>query len=102
MGLDIYLQDEDGEELDHVGDPANILHKLLPYDDNGPTKCLQFIDWYGDTIFNRIQMPHLIEEFTVLLKRVAGTEEKTLLARIIEMAQRCRDDVHLYLKFYGD
>ena len=47
-------------------------------------------------------MPHLIDEFTVLLKSVAGTEEKTLLARIIEMAQRCRDEVHLYLKFYGD
>lgn len=102
MGLDIYLQDEDGEVLDSMLDPASILPRLLPSYDEETSLCLRYIDPGGDTVFNNLQMRPLIEEFDVVLQRVKGKEEEAFVTRIIEMARRCRDEVHLYLKFCGD
>lgn len=102
MGIDIYLQGEDGEIVESMLDPTNILPKLLASYDEDTSLCLRFIDPGGDTIFNNLQMRPLLEELPLLLHRTKGNEEEAFVTRIIEMAQRCRDEVHLYLKFYGD
>lgn len=64
MGLGICVEDEIGNMIgDEVGDPRNILHRLLPDHDDSSFICLRFIDWYGDTLFNTLQLPLVRSEF---------------------------------------
>jgi hypothetical protein len=52
MGIEAVLETEDGEQLDSVGDPTNVLHRVLPKAGDPSFQCLSCIDWYGDTVFN--------------------------------------------------
>ena len=102
MGLNIVLEDEEGVKLDEVVDQKNLLHRLLPSQEDSTYNCLRFVDWYGDTTFNRLQMPLFLEEWKSLEKRAKTQDEFALLRRVEGLALRCRDEIHLYLKFYGD
>ena len=61
MGFCVRLESEDGEPLEEIEDPKNILHQLLPSED-ASYNFLRFIDWYGETVFNRLQIPSFISE----------------------------------------
>jgi hypothetical protein len=101
MGLAIALENERGEPLETVTDPKNLLHRLLePH--QGDSSLLGQIDWYGDTTFNRIQMPLFLLAWQELAQRVETPEEALLVHEIRVLAERCEGDVHLYLKFIGD
>lgn len=63
MGIDIQLQNEDGEILERISDEKRLLHDLLPVGDHS---LLSGIDLYGDTIFNRIQMDDFLSEWAKL------------------------------------
>ena len=101
MGLTIELQTELGRMIQRVTDPTNILHKLLPSANDESSRCLRFIDWYGDTTFNELQMDEFLREWTALYSD-ANTDETTLLRQVESLAQICRDGHHRYLKFIGD
>ncbi len=102
MGLGIVLQDERGKRIDGVEDPTNILHRLLPSPDDMSSRCLRYVDWYGDTVFNRRQIGDVLEELQLLSKKAHADDEKELLGRIINLARRCQGEAHLYVKFCGD
>ena len=102
MGLGITLQDESGAELVSVVDPKNYLGKLLPEHEDPAHPMLASIDFYGDTVFNRMQMDRFLAEWTDVSARADTKDEKALVSTIEDMARRCRDEVHLYLKFIGD
>jgi hypothetical protein len=102
MGLFIALETESGEKIQSIEDTKNILHQLLPLQVDESYKLLRFVDWYGDTIFNRIQMEALIADITLLLKKVHSQEEIDLMLNIVKMCKRCSDEQHLYVKIYGD
>lgn len=102
MGLSIALEDEHGTRIDGVDDPTNSLHRLLPPAEDLSSRCLRYIDWYGDTVFNRCQIGDVLSELQLLLGKTRTHGERTLIDRIIGLAQKCRDEPHLYLKFYGD
>ena len=101
MGFNIILEGEDREPLEQVEDPKNILHQLLPSEDVS-YQCLRFIDWYGDTVFNRLQIQPLLSELDRVIECARTSEENALLARIRELAVRCSKEPHLYLRFSGD
>ena len=103
MGLAVSLEDENRQPVDEqVGDPRNLLHRILPDHDDRSYCCLRFIDWYGDTVFNHLQMGEFLEE----LDRVAGQARepgaRELLAQVETLARRCQSEVHIYLRFIGD
>jgi hypothetical protein len=104
MGLSVRLEDENGQCVDSmvVHDPQNLLHRILPPDDAEGWRCVDRIDWYGNTVFNRMQAEDLVRELSVLQKREQDGQTQELLGRIMEIALRCHDDLHLYVKFYGD
>jgi hypothetical protein len=102
MGLNITLETEDGEIVEEIGDPTNLLHRLLPSHDDSSYQCVRFIDWYGDTVFNRLQMGTFLDEWEQIDSMAQTAEEKELVARVESLAQRCLNEHHLYLKFYGD
>jgi hypothetical protein len=102
MGLSATLEDENGEAIDVVHDPTNVLHRILPPIEDTTYQCLRFVDWYGDTVFNRLQMECFLEEWERIRCRARGSREEELLSQIESLARRCEREPHLYLKFYGD
>lgn len=101
MGFSVILESESGQSLEQVDDPQNILHQLLPSED-ASYQYLRFIDWYGDTIFNRLQMEPYLNEWDRLSQAARTSEQETLLARIKQLALQCVREPHLYLRFCGD
>jgi hypothetical protein len=91
-----------GTRVDEVGDPKNYLGKLLPELDGENCPVLGGIDPYGDTIFNRIQMRRFLVEWMEVSTKAETAEERQLVSKIEELARRCRDEVHLYIRFVGD
>lgn len=102
MGLTVVLETERGEPIEQVLDPGNLLHRLLPSHDDSSYQCVRFIDWYGDTVFNRLQMEQFLAEWKRLYNAAECKEERELLLAIEKLAHRCQTEAHLYLKFYGD
>jgi hypothetical protein len=74
--------------------------RRAPDDLNG--HCLRYIDWYGDTVFNRLQAAKFLEEWGALRQSGADPETDRVFEGIRRLAEQLRDENHLYLKFYGD
>ena len=102
MGLGITLQDEMGAELETVVDPRNVLGRLLPEHADPSYPMLTSIDFYGDTVFNSMQMERFLAEWAEVSAKAHVPDEKSLISAIEGMARRCQNEVHLYLKFIGD
>ena len=102
MGIDIRIVTESQKEVDLLLDPENLTKRILPDISDARSQCLRFIDPYGDTVFNRNQLPVLIIEIETMLQ---GTEDHKVRLHgkaIIELARRALSEVHQYFKFYGD
>jgi hypothetical protein len=101
MGFDINLESERGEVIATVADPTNLLHRLI--ERSLPDEpLLAEIDWYGDTVFNRLQIPRFLSHWQILEGRAKTSDELQIVEDVKELAVRCGESVHLYLKFVGD
>jgi hypothetical protein len=102
MGIDARIENENGQCIEELGDPKELVEVLLPrYDDNA-SNCMRFIDPYGDTTFNTLQMPILINELKQSIEKTSNQEAKEHGKKLLEMAKKVSEEAHLYLKFYGD
>lgn len=102
MGFNIELQDELGGRIDGVDDPQNLLKTLLPITGDDAYPFLGSLDPYGDTSFNGLQMQRFLTEWATVSDKAKTGEEQALIAAVESLAQRCRDGLHVYLKFIGD
>jgi hypothetical protein len=102
VGLAVRVETEDGGRLAEVLDPTNILPRLLPSEDDDTYYCLRYIDVYGNTVFNRLQIEAVLRELGRIRLNAHGPGELELLDQLNELARRCKAEPHLYLKFYGD
>jgi hypothetical protein len=101
MGMRLSLQDENGTILTNLEDPFGLVGRLLPQDDVHRYCLIGFIDPYGDTVFNRMQMPQLISEPAFADGADRGLSGEGHALKIPALAERCRDEVHTYLRFLG-
>lgn len=103
MGLIIQLEDENGHALESLAEQGGSIREVLPAPMESDYRCLCFIDPYGDTTFNRLQMQDFIAEWKGLFASAVNDAEKgSVHAEVLELAERCASGPHLYLKFYGD
>ena len=101
MPLTINLETEDGRVLESICD-NNLLQDSIPTIENKKFYCLKYIDLYGDTVFNRLQMDDLIKELLIVKEESRSIELSDFITLLVDLAKKCKNDVHLYLKFYGD
>jgi len=101
MGVDAYLETEVGEKLVELLDPKGIIAQLMPLEDDHFT-LLRYVDLYGNTVFNRMQMDQMLIELEQLKNSSRSNEEINYIKQLEDMARRCQSEPHLYLKFYGD
>ena len=101
MGFDINLETERGEVLATVADPKNLLHPLLERSLTVES-LLAEIDWYGDTVFNRLQIPRFLSHWQIVAGQAKTSDEIRIVEDVKELAIRCEGSVHFYLRFVGD
>ena len=99
MGFAINLETERGEIVVTVLDPTNLLHRLL---ERSSEPILEEIDWYGNTVFNRLQIPRFLSNWETLASQARHPDELEMVNDVKALAIRCSESVHLYLKFVGD
>ncbi len=63
---------------------------------------LDRIDVYGTLELASNEMPQFLLELDQLLARAADPGEREVLEAVRSLAERCRDDSHLALRFVGD
>ena len=102
MGITTTLESEDGDRIDAVEDPTNVLHHALPDPEDAQFHLANMIDFYGDTVFNGLQARLLRKEWALLIDNAVDEKAAVLLKRIDAMLLKCTAEVHLYVKFYGD
>lgn len=100
MAMTIVLQDERGTRIERVDDPTNALASCL-LGAGMQCGCLRYIDPYGDTVFNRLQLEDVLRELEAL-SATAPTEGHALLDQVAGLARRGLAEPHRYLKFIGD
>jgi len=98
----IALEDERGRVEQEVRGDTHAVDKYLPDDGETSYHSLRFVDLYGDTVFNRLQMAEFIEEWGRIQVRVETPEERQVFDEVLALARRCQEGPHLYLRFYGD
>ena len=100
MGLDVYLEDEFGEELDAVADEEGRLAAAWPAGD-GAYPILRFVDVEGTTVLNRLQSAAAVPEFESFVHS-APAELKAAASSLLRFARKAAAEPHLYLRFLGD
>ena len=102
MGMAIQLEDKQGKVLEEISDLESLLARLFPSWEDASFHCLRYIDPWGDTIFNHLQMDELISELQRIRATTSIESERAFIDAIEGMAMRCKEGEHLYLKFLGD
>jgi hypothetical protein len=103
MGISVSLVSTDGEVIDGpIHDSGNVLGKLLPKLEDESSHTLRYIDPYGDTFFNALQMSPFLAEWGRLERKELDANGAAVIDSIERLAKTCSDGPHLYLKFEGD
>ncbi|SRR6266567_7167927 len=97
--ISIEIQDERGRQLQPFDD-ADILASVLSDGAQG-TSCLRFIDPYGNTVFNQLQIPLLTAELRAKAAALPG-ELRTRTQRLADFIAAAANRPHVYIKFIGD
>ena len=108
MPIVVVVKKENGEQVlgfvDPAGghfDAAGDFDGVLP-DGDDSFLLLKYVDRYGETVFNTVQMDDLLGDIDRLAALDLQPIERRGLARLRVMAKRCRDEPHMYLWFIGD
>jgi len=98
--INILRQNEEGVAEARFPDAA-IAHEILARA-GADTRCLAFIDPYGDTTFNQLQIPVLIEELRALQVSRLEPELTSRINSLVQFVESAFAEPHTYIKFVGD
>ncbi len=65
-------------------------------------ELLHYVDPYGETVFNALQMPYLLRDLAKLRARTREAIDHRTIDRVAPLARRCSEVPHRYLVFIGD
>jgi len=97
MSLVVKLEDDLGERSEWV-----ILNGVIPGSSDPKLPLLSGIDSFGKTVFNHLQMEFFLKEWDDVKDRARDESQKDAWKRVKEMAEACRHDRDLYLRFVGN
>ncbi|HVA19742.1 MAG TPA: hypothetical protein VMU55_06190 [Solirubrobacteraceae bacterium] len=101
MGWTVRLVSENGATLAETASTDDgALARAQEFADTYPR--LAEVDPYGDTTFNGLQIPALLEELTRLMEETDTPSQLQWLFDLRDVAERCRATPHAYLKLLGD
>ena len=98
MGWTVIKEDENGNAIRTLSKELHLSNIDILYNEN--FKVLKYIDPFGDTTFNAHMFTDLISDLNDLTTKIPSDKEQ--IDEVIELATECKEEVHTYLKFYGD
>ena len=101
MAIKAILQTIDGKKENEVVDSRYSLASIWPFGDQS-FPLLQYIDPYGNTVFNGLQMPEVQKELELLIGKALSDEQRDTLGQIRDLAVSCQKEPHMFLRFRGD
>jgi hypothetical protein len=97
MSLLVKLEDDLGERGEWV-----MLHGLVPARECADFLMLSGVDPFGKTVFNHLQMELFLKEWERIKDRVRDDTQLEAWQKVKQMAETCRQDRDLYLRFLGN
>jgi len=97
MSLVVKLEDDLGERSEWV-----LLHGVVPVNHDETLPLLSGIDAFGKTVFNHLQMDVFLAEWEHVKDRARDESQTEAWQRVKQMAETCRQDRDLYLRFVGN
>ena len=97
MSLVVKLEDDLGERSEWV-----MLHGIVPTHPGGEYPLLSGIDPFGKTVFNHLQMAVFLGEWVRVKDRARDESQIEAWENVKKMAETCREDRDLYLRFVGN
>ena len=99
MGIDVRLETENAEPIgEPLYDQSGRLASALA---DAKGSQISFIDPYGNTVFNQLQLPVLVKELEAVLSHVA-VPSREHLSGVIELLRQGLEKPHVYARFIGD
>lgn len=95
MSWTIRLQGARGNPLS----PKDALIEFHTIPRTGDFRLLKYVDDYGDTVFNGIQMDDFLSDWDSLTPDASQLDQWKMVR---EMAVKCKEEPHHYLRFVGD
>jgi len=96
MSLVVKLEDDLGEHSEWV-----ILSGVFPVAGDEAFVLLSGVDPFGKTVFNHMQMEAFLREWDLAKDRVRDESQMEAWTKVKQMAEACREDRDLYLRFVG-
>ena len=96
--IEVRLQNEHGQPS--CDEDVGIEFPIPTGDDSYRMLC--YIDPYGDTVFNRLQMVTFLLEWETLSGKAKEHGSLETWLAVKKFAQKCNEGPHLYLRFIGD
>jgi hypothetical protein len=96
MSLVVKLEDDLGERSEWV-----ILNGVIQGAPDANFVLLSGVDPFGKTVFNHLQMEAFLKEWERAKDRVRDESQMEAWQKIKQMAEACREDRDLYLRFVG-
>ena len=97
MSLVVKLEDNLGERSEWV-----MLNGVVPAASHADFILLSGIDPFGRTVFNHLQMEAFLKEWDRAKARVRDESQLEAWEKVKQMAEICRHDSDLYLRFVGN
>jgi hypothetical protein len=103
MPLKVALQNIYNKKLEEIVPDARevVVNDWVPFGDSA-FPMLQYIDEYGDTIFNGLQMRGFLVEWDRLIETLNDPNQRKVALEIRRLAEKCREQPHTFLRFIGD
>lgn len=86
--------------LEEMELPAELVSRLL--DEAGPSGLVRYIDEYGDTYFNSLQVHDFLAEIEAMYPLVASPVIANSLSDLSRLARLVIERPHRFLVFEGD
>jgi hypothetical protein len=102
MGIDLRVESESGEVQDEILDDHNLTEKLLPDHDDTTSPCLRYVDRDGDTVFNQLQLPVLMQELETRLRAARKPDLQSHGTALLNLIKSAQDQDHTYVRFSGE
>jgi hypothetical protein len=100
MPIRIRLIRENGEIVESIADTDGLVERAMA--ELPDLRLLRYVDAYGDTYFNKLQMPDLLRDWNAAEKLAQSADDEACWRDLKRLAEECQRRTHLYLRFAGD
>lgn len=102
MGIDLHIEDEHGKSIYCISDDQQIFAHVINQTKMSEYSLLKYIDPYGDTTFNNMQLNDLLYDLSSLHTTISDIATRKYVNKLISLLENYTNTNHVYFKFYGD